>query len=277
MLIDAFNFFCEKEIVELRLKYLNEVVDYFVVIEADVTHQGKKKDWNFPNLLNNDLKEFAHKIQYHQVKIDLVEAHRGQGDINEHFKGGYSFKIDNMQRNYIRKACNKFSPNDIIIFSDLDEIPSKQILTFIKSCEFETIAPVALEQDFFHLNCNYLKNESWKGSIIVTKKIIDRFLPQELRNWRNRVSCFAKSGWHFSSFGGADRVIKKMESYAHLEYNNEAYKNIEHIKNCQKTGADLFKRTTEIAQSRKVTRDFFPKDLLILMEKNNDFYFGSNN
>ena len=51
MLINAFNFFCEKEIVELRLKYLNEVVDYFVVIEADVTHQGKKKRLEFSKLV----------------------------------------------------------------------------------------------------------------------------------------------------------------------------------------------------------------------------------
>ena len=51
MLIDAFQFFNEKELVDLRIKYLEEIVDYFVVVEADITHQGKKKDWNFPNIL----------------------------------------------------------------------------------------------------------------------------------------------------------------------------------------------------------------------------------
>ena len=43
MLIDAFIFFNEKELIELRLKYLNSIVDYFVVIEANITHQGKKR------------------------------------------------------------------------------------------------------------------------------------------------------------------------------------------------------------------------------------------
>ena len=52
MLIDAFLFFNEKELVELRIKYLEKIVDFFVVIEANITHQGKKKDWNFPNVLN---------------------------------------------------------------------------------------------------------------------------------------------------------------------------------------------------------------------------------
>ena len=61
MLIDAFQFFNEKELVDLRIKYLEEIVDHFVVVEADITHQGKKKDWNFPNILKNELKEFSKK------------------------------------------------------------------------------------------------------------------------------------------------------------------------------------------------------------------------
>ena len=69
MLVDAFLYFNEKELVELRIKYLNDLVDYFVVVEADVTHQGKKKDWNFPDFMNKELKRFSHKIQYHNILI----------------------------------------------------------------------------------------------------------------------------------------------------------------------------------------------------------------
>ena len=47
MLIDSFLFFNETELVELRIKYLNKIVDYFVVVEADITHQGKKKNGIF--------------------------------------------------------------------------------------------------------------------------------------------------------------------------------------------------------------------------------------
>ena len=70
MLIDSFLFFNETELVELRIKYLNNIVDCFVIVEADITHQGKKKDWNFPKILENNLKEFSGKIQYHQLNID---------------------------------------------------------------------------------------------------------------------------------------------------------------------------------------------------------------
>ena len=44
MLIDAFTYFNEKELVELRLKYLDPIVDYFIIIESNITFTGKKKD-----------------------------------------------------------------------------------------------------------------------------------------------------------------------------------------------------------------------------------------
>ena len=116
--------------------------------------------------------------------------------------------------------------------------------------------------------------ESWKGSIITTKEIIENFLPQDLRNARNKISFFIRSGWHFSSFGGSERVIKKFESFAHLEYNTDVLKDPEHIKKCLETGSDLFKRNIKIAKSQKVDKNFFPKDLLELMNKDQNFYFG---
>ena len=124
MLIDTFLYYNEEELVELRLKYLNNIVDYFVVIEADVTHQGNKKGWNFPKILNNQLKSYSNKIQYHQVNIDLEESKKSFGWIDENTKGGQSWKIENMQRDFIKDACQKFSPTDIIIISDSDEIAS---------------------------------------------------------------------------------------------------------------------------------------------------------
>ena len=57
------------------------------------------------------------------------------------------------------------------------------------------------------------------------------------------------------------------------EFNDEKFKSVEHIMNCQKTGADLFYRNV---QKRKVEKSFFPKDLLELMEQNPNFYFGFN-
>ena len=273
MLIDAFTYFNEKELVELRLKYLDSIVDYFVVIESNITFTGKKKEWNFPDILKNNLKEFSNKIQYHQLNIEPDKIKNEESWIIDNIKGDDFWRIENFQRNYIKTVCKKFSDNDILIISDLDEIPSTKKLNFILNSDFEKIAPIALEQHLFHLDCNYLRLESWRGSIITTMKACNEFSPQKFRRLRNRISHFTDGGWSFSSFGGYDRVKEKIESYAHSEHNNDKFKNPEHIAHCQRTGADLFHRKV---QSRKVERNFFPKDLLILMEQNPMFYFGSN-
>jgi len=272
MLIDSFLFFNETELVELRLKYLDEIVDCFVVVEADITHQGKKKEWNFPKILETNLKEFSKKIQYHQVNIDPEKIKNEESWIIDDVKGDDAWRIENFQRNYIKTACQKFSDKDILIISDVDEIPSKQKLEFIKSCDFKKIAPIALEQYLFHIDCNFLKLESWRGSIVTTVEICKAYSPHRLRRSRNRISHFTESGWSFSSFGGPNKIKEKLESIAHREFNNDKFKNVDHIINCQKTGKDLFHRKV---QSKKIDKAFFPKDLLKLMEENSDYYFGS--
>ena len=94
MLIDAFTYFNEKELVELRIKYLNPIVDYFVVIESNITFAGKKKNWNFPDVLKNKLKEFSHKIQYHQLNIEISEIQNEESWIIDDIKGDDFWRIE---------------------------------------------------------------------------------------------------------------------------------------------------------------------------------------
>ena len=108
MLIDAFTYFNEKELVELRLKYLNSIVDYFVVIESNITFTGKKKKWNFPDILKNNLKEFSNKIQYHQLNIKLEEIKNEESWIIDNIKGDDFWRIENFQRNYIKTGSDLF-------------------------------------------------------------------------------------------------------------------------------------------------------------------------
>lgn len=271
MIVDAFTFFNEKELVELRIKYLNDLIDYFVIIEANVTHTGKEKKWNFPYILENELREFSHKIKYHKMKVDLEKAEREKSPNYVGGTWGRSFKVDNMQRNYIKNACEKFSSNDIIIISDMDEIPSREKISFVKSCDFKTVAPVAFDQALFHLNCKYLSLERWIGSVVTTKELIDKYEPQVFRDNKDRISRFTDAGWSFSSFGGVNRVKEKFEAFAHEEYNKEKYTNETHIKKSAQLGIDLFHRDVK---KKRIDKNFFPKDLLKLIEQNPNFYFG---
>ena len=104
MIIDAITFLNERELIELRIKYLNDVVDCFLIVEADVTHTGKEKKWNFPEILKNNLKEFSHKIQYYQMKVDLKKA---EAEKSPNYKGGTwgrSWKVESIQSNFIKEA-----------------------------------------------------------------------------------------------------------------------------------------------------------------------------
>ena len=80
----------------------------------------------------------------------------------------------------------------------------------------------------------------------------------------------AQAGWSFSSFGGVEKIKEKFEAFAHVEYNNEKFKSSNHIQNCILNGTDLFHRKIK---KKKIDKNFFPKDLAQLMEKNSSFFF----
>ena len=44
---DCFQYFNEEHIADLRFNILNEFVDYFVIVESTVNHQGKEKKLQF--------------------------------------------------------------------------------------------------------------------------------------------------------------------------------------------------------------------------------------
>ena len=122
-------------------------------------------------------------------------------------------------------------------------------------------------------NCNYLDLEEWIGSVAITSQLIEKYEPQTFRDYKNRISHFSDAGWSFSSFGGEKRIREKLEAFGHVELNKEEYKNTEHFKRCIETGEDLFNRKVN---KKRVNKNFFPNDLLKLMEENLNFYFYSN-
>ena len=130
---DCFQFFDEEHILDLRLNILNEFVDFFVIAESTTNHQGKEKKLNFDL---NKFKKFSKKIIYIVVD-DTVEA------IKKPHLWGESL-VEQHQRNSITRGLNKCHENDLIILSDVDEIPNlnklnlfikkKNMQFFLKKC-----------------------------------------------------------------------------------------------------------------------------------------------
>ena len=109
---DCFQFFNEENILDLRLNILDEHVDFFVIVESTTDHQGNEKKLNFDI---NKYKKFQKKIIYIVVEdtLDAIKKpHLGQNSL-----------VERHQRNSITRGLKNCSNEDLIIISDVDEIP----------------------------------------------------------------------------------------------------------------------------------------------------------
>lgn len=229
---DCFTFFNELEILELRLASLYDVVDYFVIVEADKTHANIPKPFNFAEHIR-DFEKYLPKIHY--VMDRTVVAYKGVGD----------WAIENAQRNSILKGLTDAAPDDLIMISDVDEIPNpatiktiresftdkKKHVDFIafydttpytknKLVEFHSgmrvasfldLSPLGCQQKFHCYYFDWVCREiRWEGTVIGKFKHMKS--PQAFRNVRRNLPQIVEGGWHFSNMGGVDKVIEKMSA-----------------------------------------------------------------
>ncbi|MBR0290255.1 MAG: hypothetical protein IJQ82_14870, partial [Selenomonadaceae bacterium] len=129
---DCFTFYNEFELLELRLKALWNVVDHFVIVEANRKHNGEPKDFTFPKRAE-EFKEFWPKIRF--INADLSKIP---------FKGVGDWSLENAQRNMILRGIDDAQPDDLILISDLDEIPAPDIFQRLQENKVTLIAPAVL-------------------------------------------------------------------------------------------------------------------------------------
>jgi beta-1,4-mannosyl-glycoprotein beta-1,4-N-acetylglucosaminyltransferase len=121
-IFDCVTFFDEDILLEVRLNILKDIVDFFIIVEAKQNHQGKSKNLNFKL---DRYKEFKDKIIYRV--IDRLEFNQDT-KLPKNWAEGHL--RDQFQRNYILNVLNSINAkkDDIIIISDLDEIPDPNVL-----------------------------------------------------------------------------------------------------------------------------------------------------
>ena len=233
-IFDTFIFFNELDLLTLRLNILDDAVDKFVLVESTKTFQGKNKPLFFKEN-KKKYSKFLKKI-IHIIVDDMPS--RATAWEREYF-----------QRNAILRGLGQCSNSDLIIISDLDEIPNLKSL------------PAKLEDNFFYifelsLNYYYLNNRciqmpNWYGSILTKYKNIKGSI-QEIRDLlfkvQNEISSgknieFVKNaGWHFSYLASPENIAIKIQSFSHAEFNNEKYTNLMTIQNHIKNNEDIFNR-----------------------------------
>lgn len=234
MLIDCFTFFRELDLLEGRLEYLYDSVDYFVIVEADITFAGKKKPLNFLNNIKR-YKKYLDKIIYQPITIDTTLFH-----------DNFNWQIEFAQRGHIDQVVKLFDNDAVVMISDLDEIPLKQLLPeFIQLLDnFES---VALEQRTYYYNFGNYIPQQWYGTVLCKKTLMNRCTAQQLRDQRWQMANTENAGYHLSFWGSPEDIKTKIENFSHQEFNNSTYTDIEKISHRLQQGLDPFDRFVMIA------------------------------
>jgi len=228
-IFDCFMYYDEDLILDLRLNYLNDYVDKFIIVESSYTHSGETKKLLFDI---NKYSKFKNKINY--IVLDAPPfgiQHLKETDTEHQKNSKYilnAVKRENLQRNTIIKGLDSALPDDIIIISDVDEIPNLEENN-IKDIKNKIIL---FRQKFFYYKFNLkLSNYIWHGSKACRKKNL--VSPQWLRNVKDKMypfwridTLFSKKkyqnikivnngGWHFSNIKTPANIEKKMKTYLH--------------------------------------------------------------
>jgi len=237
--IDTFIFYNEIEMLKYRLEYLNDSVDMFVLAEATLTFTGKPKELYYQK--NKDLFEkYNHKILHIVVDMNYFM----DPNIN-------AWNREIYQRNYIKNGLDQLNLNDedIIILSDVDEIPSVSAIEYLKTINYNDCNCVfSLEQDFYYYNLNNIIDSKWYLSKTGFYK---HFKNIQLHRFRVETpygdyKIINNGGWHLSYFGSPDFIKNKIMNFSHQELATETFTNKEHISNCINNSKDLFNRDNNI-------------------------------
>ena len=257
MVYDCFQFFNELDMLKIRLHVMSPIVDKFVISEATETFSGLKKPLYYEE--NKEMfAEFADKI-IHVVVDDTPE--------------GFTHDRDTFQKNAVTRGLKDCTDEDIIIFSDLDEIPNpEKIKEILQDFQQDKIYHFAQRLFYCYLNMEEVSGnllsyagefdgvvrKKWIGSKMCSYKLLreQNLLLGELRfPERKEIGIrVADGGWHFGYMGGhgekdvQKRVKEKVISAAHQEYNSRRV--LSQVADQIKDGKDIFGRDAKFIRSK---------------------------
>lgn len=262
---DCFTFFNELDLLELRMEYLNDVVDYFVIVESEKTFSNQDKPFYYEENKERFKKWESKIINVHVAPV--TEGFDFTKPTTYNPTSGF-FLIEEQQRNGISAITEFIEDNDILLVGDIDELPYKGIVENLKNSNNFGLSKLALNMSFYYYYFNYKMeglDNRWNGTVVVTGEYFKDNSPQEIRNERNHVYVLQSAGHHFSYLGGAKKVKEKIQSFAHQEFNNDDITDDKNIEQALAEGKDVLKRPGIVL--RKIRMENFNDELRILMEK----------
>ena len=255
MIYDCFQFFNELDILKIRLHVLSPVVDRFVISEATETFSGLEK----PLYYEENKAMFA---EFEDKIIHVVVEDTPQGGTHER---------DTFQKNAVTRGLAGCTDDDIVIFSDLDEIPNPdKIREILQNFQEDKIYHFAQRLFYCYLNMEEISGsllsyagefegvarKKWIGTKMLSYKLLreQHLLLGELRfPERKEIGIRVEDGgWHFGYMGGhgekdiRKRVQEKVVSAAHQEYNSKHV--LSNVTDQIKDGKDIFGRNAQFVR-----------------------------
>jgi beta-1,4-mannosyl-glycoprotein beta-1,4-N-acetylglucosaminyltransferase len=229
-IIDCFIFYNELELLQARMEELYDLVDYFILVEGKLTFTGKQKK------LYYDENKFLFS-KYNDKIIHLI-ADNYPSTNNPWDREFY-------QRRFIHNGIKNLSldPHDLIIISDVDEIPNSDIIRKIKNhiIPIDINSIYSLVMTLYYYNVEWTTNRKWDYfvKLLSSKKYNDYNDPQKIRVSNYDIRIF-NAGWHISYFGDINFIINKLESYSEQQTNTKEFKNSDFLNNCISQGILYF-------------------------------------
>ena len=289
-IFDCFMYFDEEVVLDVRLNTLDKYVDYFVIVESSFTHKGDNRNLMFNH---NKFEKFKNKIIYlvydKQPKgIEAVNENDSENEKSRKYILNAALR-ENGQRNFIQNGLNKAEDNDIILISDVDEIPNLSEVNFNNISE----KIIMFHQDMFYYKFDLkIPNLLWTGTKGCRKKYL--LSPQWLRNVKDRkyfpfridilfsekkyssIKFISNGGWHFSYIKTAEEIEHKLKSYLHHREFDEQSLSVEEIQNIIENKKAIYdlkvdKRVNKIGDGSKLVKIKFEK-LPIYIQQNKHNY-----
>lgn len=228
MIYDCVSFFNELDLLEIRLNELDAVVDKFVVVEAELTHNGEAKPLYFQN---NKVRfaKFADKIIHVVVTRDDFKTAENGSTFQER-----AWMRENIQRNAIARAVATAQDSDLILVSDLDEIPRATAIANVReSLKDGEVVGFALNAYSFFANLRNVSDPFWgndpKIATVKTFRDESAYASSPYNHFILRVvngkptatrfryikpnRRIPNAGWHFSYLGGIKAAIAKVKAF----------------------------------------------------------------
>ncbi len=283
-------YFDEEVVLDLRLNILDKYVDYFVIVESSFTHKGNKRNLKFNQ---KKFEKFKDKIIYltydnEPEGIEIIKENDNESEKSRKYILNAA-KRENGQRDYIVNGLNKADPEDIILISDVDEIPN------LEKIKLENLKEKILmfQQDMFYYKFNLkLPNMVWSGTKGCKKKNL--LNPQWIRNIKdkkysilrldiifskikyNSIKFIKDGGWHFSNIKSPEEIEHKLKSYLHHREFDEQPLSIDQIDMIIKNKQAIYdlnvdKTVNKVGSGSKLVKYDFDK-LPVYLKENKEIY-----